>query len=44
MFLLITDTKVLDSEGNEVVKPPFHYGDAIAADDFIMVIEERRWL
>lgn len=44
MHRLVTEAKVLDSEGKEVVKPPFLYGDDIADDDFMVVAEERRWL
>lgn len=40
--LLIIDTKVLDSKGKEVVKPPFLHGDTIPTDDFVGVAEERR--
>lgn len=38
------ESKVLDSEGNEVAKPPFLPGDAISANDFIMITEDRCWL
>lgn len=44
MRLLISDAKVIDSKGKEVVKPAFLYGDAIVNDDFIMVVEECHWL
>lgn len=34
MRQLMTDAKILDSEGNEVVKLPFLYGNAIVDDTF----------
>lgn len=40
MRQLMTNVKVLDFEGKEVVKPPFLYSDAIADDDFNMFAEE----
>lgn len=41
---LITNAMVLDSEGENAVKPPFLYGDDIAALDFIVVAKEHCWL
>lgn len=41
---VITDVKVLDPEGKEVIKPPFLYGLAISTNNFIVVTEERYWL
>lgn len=42
--LLITNAKVLNSEGKEVAKPHFLHGDAIPVDGFVMITEERQWL
>lgn len=42
MHRLMTDTMILDSKENELVKPPFLYGDAIADVDFNVDAEECR--
>lgn len=44
MRWLMTDAKVLDSKGKEVVKPLFHHDDAITDEDFIMILEDCHWL
>lgn len=41
---LMTNAKILDLKGNELVKPPFFYGDAIVDDVVTMMVEERHWL
>lgn len=36
----MTDTKILDSKGNELVKPPLMYDDAIVDDTFNVIAKE----
>lgn len=44
MRRLITDMKILDLKANELVKPPFFYGDAITDDIVTVIAEECYWL
>lgn len=41
---LMTDVKILDQNGNKLVKPPILYGDAIIDDTVTAIAQECHWL